>query len=408
MERDYSAAKLAELKSYVNSDMSLWEDLIDKVFDLGIIAKKVAGFLDLEKCDATLERYHRDVVDMHNYTCQDLDKIFDTVWNCDAVYCNRLRTTVLEQLKYLNSNMMSLADMIDPATPVQFTASGIQMLSDRIQRVNETRSEQINAAFDEVLEEKWRRIASDAATQTLKSGASFALGLVKTMVAVVKGDRVEAFVSCWDTLDSATQFLFSAVSIPMTIFGGFVGSKVIKGQKGRVFDAEQLEKADKQLKIDSVLQALSYYYGNEVNDQEASQAFKSADDATKTMKTGYKLYKSVKKVESLKDIFIAGGENAELPKTVNPIKEKIDAAKETVETIKIIPDVIDARRNGGFEGLAEYCVEETPGGGILKKSKKGGKYGASTIEDINVLYKDVHNNRTILPNLVNMDLKVSV
>ena len=393
MKRDYSASKLQELKGYVNQNMGLWDDAIDIIGDFVILAKSFFGILELDKNIDRLKQYHRDVVDMHNYTCQDLEKIFESVREVDTVYCSRLRITVSDHLKYLNDNLMSFTEMIDPTSSIQFTSSGILALSDSIQRASAKHSELINATFDEVLREKWHRIGKDAAVQALKSAASFGLNLLKTMAAVIKGDPVEAVVSCWDMLDSASQFLFSFISIPVTIIGGMVGSMAYKGEKGRIIAAEQFDKADKQLKIDSVLQSISYYYGEEVNEKGVSQAFKDADDVTKTLKAGYKAYKGVKKTG---EFFKGGGDPIEpLQEKAEYIKEHIDTAKERAENIKSISDLVDAYHEGGWFGIVEHCVEEIPLMDLPKKIVKPIKQGIKTVEDINSTIKIFSDNPEI-------------
>ena len=388
MLRDYSEQKLLELQNYVNLDVDFWEFLGDAISDLLLYLRKISGFLDIDNAE-NVSAYQRDVIDMHNYTCKELIDIFQAVDQLDQVFGARIDTSVTEPLIALSKTLQMYVNQINPQSSGGLTVAGIQSIAQKAKEVLDPVWEKANIAFDATLKEKAEHLAAEAGKQMLLSTLSFAADCISLL-------RTGDVLYLWDMLDDFTEFKY-ALGSEIDILGGLAGREILtymgNDQAGRVWYADQLDKAEKDLEIDSTLKELSTLL-DDAGFKEDAKAVRILDDGSRVVRTGIKLYKGLSKGLDSK-FGDASKVNPDAIKEPTPIKKAEvlkDKAKEIqsgIEAVKGGIEIVDAYTEDKERGLAEYYIDESQVGKYPKKvGKLKGKID-TLVEDGAELYFEI-------------------
>lgn len=369
MFRDYSSEKLIELQNFVNLDMNFWSFLGDMISDLLLYLKKISGFSDISSAE-DVSAYHREVIDMHNYTNSELIDIFNEVNGLDMTFGNRIATSVFEPLDVLSKTLKMFSDQINPQSG-GFTVAGINIIAEKAKALADPVWEKTNAALDASLSEEAKRLMAEGGKQALKSGLSF---IIHCASFLGSGDGFYV----WDMLDDFTEFGY-ALATELYVGGGWLGAKILKDdQTSRKFYSETLNEAENYLEIDSMLEDLSVRL-EDSGWQKGSEWVKTLDDGSRVIRTSIKMYNSLSK--GLDGLFGEGSKvNPNAFEEPTPIK-KVETFKKTIEGVEKAVKAIDSFTDERQRGVMSYLIDESKIGKFPKQIGKLKGEIQSLIED---------------------------
>lgn len=223
VERKYTEEVYNELVSMIQdiqeNDVCWIKDVIG---DSVSYFRSWIGELNIEHYLDNVSEYHREVLDQHNTTVEELDKIFDEVGYLDFTYRDKVENLYDGLCDYrcgieaLSSAFGAGGSLISP--------SHIQICADQVNALLASGSERIDETFEEVLRKREEEVVWDAFKELIGDVLSYAGSICKFIVCVMEGDIIGALAALWSTIDKLIATTEDMGAIAAVIYGNVYGA----------------------------------------------------------------------------------------------------------------------------------------------------------------------------------------
>lgn len=200
MYRDYTEATFDELKRQIeeinDSDFSV---ITDALGDLWYTFQSWIGTLKIDNYLEDVSSYHRKVLDQHNTSITDLERIFNAVHAVDENYSAKvgeINATMETYCRFL----LQMTELINP-TAFGFTASSVRTQMDAMSQEMTDATNRLNEIYDESLTMREEQIAKDAALDLISDLLSVPIHLFSFIADVAKGDWASAATDVWGVIN---------------------------------------------------------------------------------------------------------------------------------------------------------------------------------------------------------------
>lgn len=199
--RDYSEEKRTKLKQQIDQiNAEQWCVITDAIGDMWYTAGSWLGFLDIEKYLDRPEEYHKKVMDQHNTTVGDIDRIFAAVADVDRKDGSTLKD-ICTQLQEAKKGIQKLKELIDPYSMDSFTATKAKSVAEDVSDMMEKANARINTIFDAEIDYAMEHVAENTAWEFVGDVVSLGLDVLSLAGDVLTGNGVAAAADGWQLIN---------------------------------------------------------------------------------------------------------------------------------------------------------------------------------------------------------------
>lgn len=189
----------------------------DKLEDAVRYFKSWIGELNIEHYLDNVSEYHREVLDQHDTTVEELNKIFDEVGYLDFTYRDKVENLYdglcdhRRAIEALSSAFGAGGSLISP--------SRMQICAGQINALLASGSERIDETFEEVLRKREEEVVWDAFKELIGDVLSYAGSICKFIGCISTGNIVGAILALWGVIDKLIATTEDMGAIAAIIYG---------------------------------------------------------------------------------------------------------------------------------------------------------------------------------------------
>ncbi|MCD7802346.1 MAG: hypothetical protein LUH09_05505 [Clostridiales bacterium] len=223
MERDFTQAKLEELKAQIEQiEQTDFCWLTDALGDAWYYVKEVAGWLDIENYLDDVEEYHKEVLDQHNTTNARLEALFEAAQAVDDNFQPTF-SEFSENIGTLTKKMEALTGSIDP-NGGPFTRENILNACIPLNEEIDAAQTTMDTIFDAEISYLENEVAKDAALGLAKDIVSVAVTICSLPVDLIKSGPAGFVNSTWKLINRTFTTGQDLVALGMIGVGKIVGA----------------------------------------------------------------------------------------------------------------------------------------------------------------------------------------
>lgn len=200
MYRDYTEATFDELKRQIkeinDSDFSI---ITDALGDLWYTFQSWIGVLKIDNYLDDVSSYHKKVLDQHNTSIADLDRIFNAVHTVDQNYSVKVGD-INSTMDTYHRFLAQMTELINP-TAFGFTASAVRAQMDAMSQEMTDAANKLDEVYDESLIMREKQIAKDAALGLIGDLLSVPAHIFGFTINVAKGNIAGAAADGWGLIN---------------------------------------------------------------------------------------------------------------------------------------------------------------------------------------------------------------
>lgn len=200
MYRDYTEETFDELKRQIreinNTDFST---ITDALGDLWYTFQSWIGVLKIDNYLDDVSAYHKKVLDQHNTSIADLERIFNAVYAVDQDYSTKvsgINSTMDTYCRFL----MKMTELINP-TAFGYTAAAVHSQMNAMSQEMADASKKLDELYDESLTMREKQIAKDAALDLISDLLSVPAHVFSFTANVAKGNISGAVADGWNLIN---------------------------------------------------------------------------------------------------------------------------------------------------------------------------------------------------------------
>lgn len=200
MYRDYTEAAFDELKRQIkeinDSDFSI---ITDALGDLWYTFQSWIGVLKIDNYLDDVSSYHKKVLDQHNTSIADLERIFNAVHTVDQNYSAKVGD-INATMETYHRFLVQMTELINP-TAFGFTASAVRAQMDAMSQEMTDAANKLDEVYDESLTMREKQIAKDAALGLIGDLLSVPGHVLGFTINVAKGNFAGAAADGWGLIN---------------------------------------------------------------------------------------------------------------------------------------------------------------------------------------------------------------
>ena len=205
MKRDYSLEMLEELKETIREiDDEQWCGFTDALGDMGNTFSSWIGWLDADNYVDNIGKYHKKVLDQHDTTEAQLEKIFEDVRIFDSNSAPNMMTSNSAVSNY-NQLLQQMVDLITPGNG-NFTAKEIKSSTKQLVKSVTDASKSLDAVYEDMLSERAKQVAADAGWGLIGDALGFLCDMGGFVANVATGDFIGAAADGWGMINNMFAF----------------------------------------------------------------------------------------------------------------------------------------------------------------------------------------------------------
>lgn len=255
MYRDYTEETFDELKRQIkeinNTDFST---ITDALGDLWYTFQSWIGVLKIDNYLDDVSAYHKKVLDQHNTSIADLERIFDAVYAVDQDYstkvCN-INSTMDTYCRFL----MKMTELINP-TAFGVTATAVHSQMNAMSQEMADTSKKLDELYDESLTMREKQIAQDAALDLISDLLSVPAHVFSFTADVAKGNISGVVADGWNLINDVFTTGEDLCALAAVGLGRLI-SRLGGGEKGyRLYAIGEADQMQARMGLSSELEAV--------------------------------------------------------------------------------------------------------------------------------------------------------
>lgn len=348
MKRDYTEETLNKLKKQIRDiNDSDFCELTDLLGDVWYYFQACIGVLRIENYLYDTQKYHRKVLDQHDTTIKELNKIFTDARMVDFEYSKKMNKTVSLVNDYIRY-IKRLTYIINPQMK-KMSAGYINTVANDFKNSIASKEEENNNVYEELLLKREIGAMADASKDFLLESVSAVKNIFDLTVHMADKDVLGCVSDIWNLVNAPFRIgeeLVALVIIPL----GFGLSKITGYDKSMRVNA--VAYSEDFHNRDGLVGEMKDSYGD---NSKITKVTKAIDDGVKVVEVIDVGHDILSKASDLSDVVY--GEKTGNSSKVKDVIEVLLDRKELPEE----PFVVDAERYKGALGWGEKVLKMVKG-----------------------------------------------